>query len=111
MAFARLLQPLGYTSDPQVTKEYGSPTRQDLLMRYHGLGYCQVVGRNPKISGNKNYFIGVIGGCNGLEAAANETEFRHIGDPGTRYFSLDQLCRAVLETYSDNPNSYSSVPN
>lgn len=110
MALARLLTSLGYKEDPEITKQYASPTRQDLLIRNHGMGHYQVVGSNPQIRGDCKYFLGVLGGSDWSAVQSNEQEFRTIGNPGTRYFTLDQLCRAVLETHTGNIYAVTSIP-
>jgi hypothetical protein len=110
MSLARLLAPLGYKDDPEITKQYGCPMRQNLLIRTHGMGHCQVVGQNPKLSEDRKYFLGVLGGSNWYDVQANEAEFRTIGNPGTHYFTIDELCRAALETQTGNIYTFSSVP-
>lgn len=110
MSLERYFSHIGYREDPQIVKEYSSNHRTNLLCRYHGMGHMQVIGVDPTIKDDKRYFIGILGGSNGYDSGVNDREFRSIGDLGTKYFTLDELCRIALESINGEIYQYNSAP-
>ena len=98
------LNKFGFRPNAQLDEEYGNKNRSQMVMMYHEMGNSIVVGVNPNVV-PRNYFIGIIGGSDGLEAEQNTLEFRAIGNPKTRYFTAEEIMAIDFSVFFDVPNS------
>lgn len=109
--FRQELETLGFTYDEMVDREYQNEHRNEMMIRYAGMGHVQVVGINPCRQSEDRYFIGVLGGANALDALSNHYSFCRIGQTGTYYYTPRDVSRYLHRTGQDaTVYTYTSVP-
>jgi hypothetical protein len=94
---------LGFKREDEIDKFFKSPARDHLSAKYIGLGHYMVIGINPGITNKRCYFYGIVGGANGYDQEYNSKLFNTIGNPGTRYYTIDELRKIITS------NKYSNI--